>query len=654
MRFKRRSKKLLTGLVSVTATALVGTTLAVAAGTSSAAASALTLEYSCPFPLIGNQDVSVEIATELPATIATGAYSPAIKINAVSNAGETATQGLRLVDAETIDGSALATSTVKAPQGNLAVQVPSEIPNQPIPAVGNDLVLNASGSAPGLRFDQPGSATLTVNDLVLKMTPRKADGSPTELGTFESKCTQKDGQNNVLHTFEVTGDAVTPESPTGPGSKPLKQLYKCPFPLIGVQDVSVEINTELPGTVVAGEFTPPIAVKAISNAGQTATQGLRLVGATTIEGSALATSLVKGPQGHLGVRMPTAIPRQPIPATGNDLILNAEGTAPALRFDEPGEATVSVHDLVLEMTPRRADGTPTDLGTFTSDCTLQDGQDNVLHKFTVEGGEQPDTEPPTSPGNVSVGDTTADSIALNWDASTDNVGVTGYDVLVNGTKAASTTETSATIGDLQPDTEYTLTVVANDAAGNIAKSAPVTAKTEAEDPGEIVERSYGLSGSSYIKAADGRVSLSGGIDAALNLATGEYQADLLLKPTTGNFPIFGFIPATARIAFEPQGKTIGSLTGDGKLTSHSAVTIKLPRVSVVGFPVSTSSACQTVEPAQIDLASSGLFDPLAGGALAGSYTIPKLTGCGKYTSWISAFTAGPGNTVTIKLAAKEN
>lgn len=314
-----------------------------------------------------------------------------------------------------------------------------------------------------------------------------------------------------------------------------------------------------------------------------------------------------------------------------------------------------MHDLQLEMTPRRADGTPTDLGTFKSDWTLQDGQSTILHKFDVQGGQEPDSEAPAVPGNVTVGEVTTNSIALSWDASTDNDSVAGYDVSVNGTVVKSVQGTNATIDGLNPDTEYTLTVVAKDAAGNSTESSPATARTKPDDdPGEIVERSYGLSGSSFIKAANGTVPLSGGIDAALDLATGKYEADLLLKPTTGHFRIFGFIPTTARIAFEPQGKTTGSLTNDGKLTTHSAVTIKLPRVSVFGFPISTSSSCKTATPAEIDLASSSAFDPVTGGPLAGTYTIPKLTGCGTYTNLISAFTAGPGNTAKIKLTAKEN
>lgn len=279
MKSARRSR-LAVGIAAAGAAGLVAATLAVSAGTGSAEPGSLTLHYTCPFPLIGNQQVSVEISTDLPATVETGAYTPQISIKAISNAGQTATEGLRLVGASTLEGSALATSTVSAPQGNLAVQLKTDIPKQDIPAVGNDLVVEATGAAPALRFDEPGTATLTVNELALELTPKRPDGTPTELGTFTSACTQDPGQENLLHTFEVTGEPTTPEALVGSGSTPpMSQVYSCPFPLIGTQQVSVDINTELPGSIEEGKFTPQIDIHAVSNAGETATQGLRLIGA---------------------------------------------------------------------------------------------------------------------------------------------------------------------------------------------------------------------------------------------------------------------------------------------------------------------------------------------------------------------------------------
>ena len=50
-----------------------------------------------------------------------------------------------------------------------------------------------------------------------------------------------------------------------------------------------------------------------------------------------------------------------------------------------------------------------------------------------------DTQAPTAPTGLNASDVTQTSLALGWTSATDNVGVTGYDVLRNGTKVASVT-----------------------------------------------------------------------------------------------------------------------------------------------------------------------------------------------------------------------
>ncbi|MER5268202.1 DUF6801 domain-containing protein [Actinosynnema sp. NPDC002837] len=734
------------GLTRLGVAAMVVAGLAIGTGTGSAAQGDLTQTYSCPFPLIGDQNVSVNIKTTQPGTVVAGAFTPQLDITAVSNAGPTATQGLRLVGAETIRGTARATSKVTAPgdQGALTVQVAADVPDQPIPAVGNDLVLDAVGSAPGLRFDQPGAATVEVTDLVLEMTPLRADGTPTDLGTFVADCTPTPDQDTVLQTYTVSGAAVTPETPAGTGgTPPLRQVYTCPFPLIGNQNVTVDIDTDLPAEIGVGEFTPQLDITAVSNAGPTATQGLRLVGAETIQGTAVATSLVRTPGGHLAVAVPAAVPNQPIPPSG-DLVIDAAGAAPALRFDQPGTATLSVHDLVLTMTPKKADGTDTGLGTFVADCTPVDAaQRTVLHTVTVTSAQ--DTEAPTAPSGLTAGATTPTSVPLSWDAATDNVGVTGYDVYNGDTLAATAEGTGATVDGLTPDTEYTFTVVAKDAAGNrspagppvtartqprpdteapaapgnlrstaqtetsvalawdaatdnvgvtgyevfngaasaggttgttatvdgltpdteysftvVAKdaagntsgaSAEVKVRTKASQGPPVVEHGYGLTGGTRIKAANGTVALTGGIAAALDLSTGAFDADLTLDPATGRFKAFGFVPVKAKLQFAQAAKTTGTLAA-GVLRSTSSVTVKLPHVTVLGIPVSTGPDCRTKTPASIPLESGPGFDPLAGGVLAGVYTLPALTGCGPLTGLISGLTSGPGNTIEVTLSPR--
>ena len=77
-----------------------------------------------------------------------------------------------------------------------------------------------------------------------------------------------------------------------------------------------------------------------------------------------------------------------------------------------------------------------------------------------------DTEPPTIPGNATFTAITQSSFTASWTASTDNVGVTGYDVYLDGVLHETVTGTSISISGLSCNTQYAIRVRARDAAGN--------------------------------------------------------------------------------------------------------------------------------------------------------------------------------------------
>jgi fibronectin type 3 domain-containing protein len=95
-----------------------------------------------------------------------------------------------------------------------------------------------------------------------------------------------------------------------------------------------------------------------------------------------------------------------------------------------------------------------------------------------------DITPPSSPQNLHTTSITTNSIALAWNASTDNVGVTGYDLYRNGALSASgLTSTTFTDTNLSSNTTYTYSVIARDAAANSSTaSTPVSATTLAAVP----------------------------------------------------------------------------------------------------------------------------------------------------------------------------
>ncbi|GAA5187605.1 hypothetical protein GCM10023322_36330 [Rugosimonospora acidiphila] len=91
-----------------------------------------------------------------------------------------------------------------------------------------------------------------------------------------------------------------------------------------------------------------------------------------------------------------------------------------------------------------------------------------------------DQSPPTVPTGLTKGQVAATSASLSWSPSTDDVGVSGYNVYRDGFLATSTTAgtTQAVVTNLVPSTTYQITVAAKDASGKVsAQSAPLSMTT---------------------------------------------------------------------------------------------------------------------------------------------------------------------------------
>lgn len=95
-------------------------------------------------------------------------------------------------------------------------------------------------------------------------------------------------------------------------------------------------------------------------------------------------------------------------------------------------------------------------------------------------GGSSDTQAPSVPASLRSTGKTSSSVALAWNASTDNVGVTAYDIYSGSNQVLSVSGTSATVSGLSASTAYTFTVRARDAAGNSsAASNAVSVTTDA-------------------------------------------------------------------------------------------------------------------------------------------------------------------------------
>ncbi|MEV7554256.1 DUF6801 domain-containing protein [Amycolatopsis sp. NPDC089917] len=168
----------------------------------------------------------------------------------------------------------------------------------------------------------------------------------------------------------------------GPVTKNL--TFTCEMPLIGARQVAATVTATFPEAVTAGS---PIDVTGFSVAVSLdgdIVSALNLIGAATIDGTASATVGVDYNGTELGVTLNgLGFPVTAVPQDG-PLGIVITGPIPGLTVKKPGSIVFTVGGgFTGKVTPKRADGTPTDLGTFDLPCGMDPGQDASLATVTV-------------------------------------------------------------------------------------------------------------------------------------------------------------------------------------------------------------------------------------------------------------------------------
>jgi chitodextrinase len=141
-------------------------------------------------------------------------------------------------------------------------------------------------------------------------------------------------------------------------------------------------------------------------------------------------------------------------------------------------------DLIINGSPQSLTFTATGAwdawSTTTVNVSLNSGSSNTIRiesigndsgnidemTVTTSGGGGGDTQAPSVPTGLVSSNVTTTTVDLDWNASTDNVAVTGYNVYIDGANPVSVTGTSVTVSGLTESTNYSFTVSAIDAASN--------------------------------------------------------------------------------------------------------------------------------------------------------------------------------------------
>ena len=128
-----------------------------------------------------------------------------------------------------------------------------------------------------------------------------------------------------------------------------------------------------------------------------------------------------------------------------------------------------------------------------------------------------DAQVPTTPANLVASGTTSNSVTLSWTASTDNTGVSGYNIYMNSALKTTATSTTTTITGLTASTAFSFFVKAKDAAGNISGASNTvnvtTAAASSATATDLLFSEY-IEGSSNNKALE----ISNATGAAINLS----------------------------------------------------------------------------------------------------------------------------------------
>ena len=580
-----------------------------AGGAGNAAAEQVSTElaFECPFPLIGDQPIRATISADIPSAASVGETIPAFTVDAITVVNDDARTGLKLVQSATLEGVATSFNSVTTPGRTVEQIVTLDIPPTPVPETSGEFNVPATGTSPEflVTADDVGELEIRVGALRLDLIARTANGdiAPAPIGEITTDCVQLPDQNNLLQTVTVDGEVV-----------------QTPRISITPEDISF-------GSVQAGLSAQQSVT--ITNTGNT---GLGLTN-IFVDGTDADVFTVTNQCGSsLAPEASCAVDVTFAPSTEGtrNATLTIESTDPeneSVSVPLSGKGTLAPTP-EISVTPESVDLGRVLSGTSATAQVTVDNNGNAalqIDSITLTGANAADFIQTNDCTTVAAGESC--TIDLNYTAG-----------------APGVSNATLVVRSNDPETAET--------------SVSVTAESYEEPTGgSELELLLGLQGSTLINATGGTLPLNGSIATLLDIASGTFEADLEVLPTSGNFSIkllFSKINAAANVEFEQAEVTTGTLV-NGKLTANSKLYVKVPKVAIklgwLPVRIGGGSECQTREPINIELKSveGSNFSPATGGEVSGVYELGALENCGLLTSLLNQFMTGPGNTINLEL-----
>ncbi|MES2811807.1 MAG: endonuclease [Bacteroidota bacterium] len=281
--------------------------------------------------------------------------------------------------------------------------------------------------------------------------------------------------------------------------------------------------------------------------------------------------------------------------------------------------------------------------------------DNPSYVNTIWGGGAPDTTAPTAPTSLASSNITPSSLTLTWTASTDNVGVTGYDVYMDGSLKTSVTGSTASITGLTASTTYAFYVKAKDAAGNNSTTSSTINPTTSAPADTTAPSAPTSLASSNITPSSLTLTWTASTDNVGVTGYDVYMDGSLKTSVTGSTASITGLTASTTYAFYVKAK---DAAGNNSTTSSTINPTTSAPADTTAPSAPTSLASSNITPSSLTLTWTAStdnvgvtgYDVYMDGSLKTSVTgstasITGLTASTTYAFYVKAKDAAGNNSV---------
>ncbi|MFE2846799.1 discoidin domain-containing protein [Streptomyces scopuliridis] len=217
-----------------------------------------------------------------------------------------------------------------------------------------------------------------------------------------------------------------------------------------------------------------------------------------------------------------------------------------------------------------------------------------LSELEIYGPETGDTQAPSAPTELAYTEPASGQIKLTWKASTDNTGVTGYDIYANNELRTSVGGDVTTFTDTQPaGTTVSYYVRAKDAAGNVSGNSNTVTRQGGSGDTQAPTTPANLA---FTEPSSGQIKLTWGASTDNTGVTGYeiYANNVLRQTVAGDVATYTDTqPAGTTVSYYVRAKdAAGNRSGNSNTVTRNGSSGSASNLAV-GKPISASSVVHT-------------------------------------------------------------